>query len=1001
MKPAATIEQIYVTNRRREAVESVEQNLTICGSSTDDPLLLRAALEYPYAEIQTDAVKGGPASRLALVRIPGGKSALIRSLSSSRENPDGPPEFFCHVLIHPSLKACEALTTWDSDGWARPSSLNGHGSVGRTAKLPPSGPIDDRAIEAFLQPELAQINGQGFSFVCPDRLRAMSAEHRRQLLKLVLRGCQLVLDQSPLKSRTARERSHFYIVAEPELTALLLYAATRILPEVFSARLTFSTWEPISRLREYDHARVVGTYAPGPETDLEEEYYTTYGYALNTFTLKHSSELASHDPLGIDSWIDRAAQGDWQHLDEMNLFLRKARIVSLDDAKAAYRLCTLLANEKAQSKDLVVALKAPWGAAILERYREALWPQVLDASLTDPLLAEGFADLIAQHLSEVEQIATMAIREGSLVDWKSRWRLLRMALRDDVEKLRETLARILPESPIQPGFRSALLEELSGLPIPKDETPARFQFLVKNCSAQDLDLLANSKVDKKWLVWAYCHALVQAETASEAAHRLHQADDVLIKIFWEQFLLLANEGQRRAILEPLFPASDEGARFLIRSLKHLSWLSPDTLLWLLDSFGAFQKERANFWLAKDNLQILFQALQSIGEAAEPIWQRICWLIDVDLLVPGNAGQKGLLLELWAAENQPGISMPADVALAVKDWMFLQERFEKASALPVHVRQEVIDICNRLHLDPVPVLAQYFERYISPHGLEKESLDDFAGFFHSFFLEAKEYRDYVARLMAWLNVVENCPNEGDRILLQSYYLFNHVPAEFHWRLAQDLHQTGRLMDAIRGQIPKPTEIDMLGIPQAILFQLTGARSPAPSTFSLPLLGWFSPTILASVLVAGLCVLFLGLGNQPRSIASGGSILLFIPAVALLADSLALHSTGTLIRDLRGFRCTWNDVRRVLWQQMGIALLVGIVSGLLGGCLAYFAGTPVNLAWKLGGVLILAMASAPLGSLAVPLLFRRLVLRLPYAGLSRATASVTAVVIFLSLAWALVG
>jgi hypothetical protein len=997
---SAAIEQIYVTNRRNETVALTEQSLTICGSSTDDPLLLRSALEYPYAEIPKDFLTSRPSCRLALVRIPGGKSALIHSTSSPAEDHQGRVEFFCHVLVHPSLKACQALSTWDSTGWVRQGPTNGSG-LGRAVELPPPGPIDDRAIAAFLEPDPVLLNGQGWSEVYPERLRMMP-ERRRQLLQLVLRGCLLVLNASPTLARRARGRSHFYILGEPELTALLLYAAARILPEIFSARLTFSTWEPISRLREYDLARVVGTYAPDAE-DLDEEFYTTNGYALNTFTFKHSPELTSDDQLEIDSWIERAARGEWQQLDEVNQILRKGHFASLDDAKEVYRLCTLLANGKAQSKDLLIALKAPWGPAILDKYRDVLWPQVLDASLTDPLLAEAFADLVAQHLAEVEQAAAVAMRESAEVEWRPHWRLLRLALRDDVEKLRETLMRILPEFPWRPDFRLALLEELSSLRTLREQAPARFQFLLKNCSSKDLDLLAGPRVDRKWLVWGFCHALVQGETASDAAQRLHQADDALIQIFWEQFLLLTNEGQRRTILGPLFPASDDGARFLIRSLKHLSWLSPDTLLWLLDSFGAFQKERTHFWLTQDNLPILFRALHSIGEAAEPIWQRICSLIDIDLLVPEDAGQQGLLLELWAAQSQPGISMPASASLALKDWMFLRERFEKASALPADARQELINACNRLHLDPIPVLAQYFERYILPRGTDKEMLDDFAGFFHSFFLEGKEYRDYVARLVAWLNVVENSSNEAERALLQSYYLHHHVPAEFHWRLAQDLGQTGRLLDAVRGQISKPTEIDLLGIPQAILFQLTGVRGPESSILSLPSLAWFSPTILASVLVAGICGLFLTSRTRTGATVPGGLILLFIPAVFTLAESLALHSVGALLKNLRGCQCTWNVLRWIVWQEMGFALVVGINSGLVGGSLAYFGGAPVNLACKLGGALMASLASVPLGSLAVPLLFRRfrLVIWIPYAVLSRASASVMALAIFLSLAWALIG
>jgi hypothetical protein len=88
-------------------------------------------------------------------------------------------------------------------------------------------------------------------------------------------------------------------------------------------------------------------------------------------------------------------------------------------------------------------------------------------------------------------------------------------------------------------------------------------------------------------------------------------------------------------------------------------------------------------------------------------------------------------------------------------------------------------------------------------------------------------------------------------------------------------------------------------------------------------------------------------------------------------------------------------------MGFALLVGIIGGLIGGTGAYLWGAPWSLTWRLGCALLASLASAPLGSLAVPLIFRRhrLVMWLPYAILSRASASILALLIFLSLAWVL--
>jgi hypothetical protein len=537
--------------------------------------------------------------------------------------------------------------------------------------------------------------------------------------------------------------------------------------------------------------------------------------------------------------------------------------------------------------------------------------------------------------------------------------------------------------------------------------------LLKNCSVTDLDLLAASKLDREWYVWALCHALVEPGTAAEAARRLHEADDALIQIFWEQFLFLANEGQRRAILGPLFPATDEGARLLVRSLKHLSWLPPDTLLWVLDSLGAFKKERIQFWITQDNLRLLLHALQRMGEASEPIWQRICSLFDSDVLLPGDSGQHALLLELWGAESQPGLRIPPSAAETLKDWMTLRERFEKASAVPASARQDLIDSCDRLHLDPILVLARYFEKYLAPNGMDEEALEDFVRFFHSFFLDGKGYQDYGARLIAWLRIVEKCQNEADQQHYQRYYLDRHIPAEYRWRLAQDMHGAGRLLDTVHQQLSKPTEIDLLGIPQAILFQLTGVRvsnskslgqrissedssAKEPKSETLSSLMWLSPTVLAFVLAVGLC------GAFQSYLGKTVMLVPFLPAVALLAEGLALHSTGLILGEMRGRQWTWRDLRGVLGRQMRPALFLGVICGLIGGAYGYFWDVPWNLAWRLGGAIFAGIAVAPIISLAVPLLSSRfrLAMWLPYGILARASAGILALLIYLGLAYVLI-
>jgi hypothetical protein len=517
---------------------------------------------------------------------------------------------------------------------------------------------------------------------------------------------------------------------------------------------------------------------------------------------------------------------------------------------------------------------------------------------------------------------------------------------------------------------------------------------------------------------------------------VHGADDALIQIFWEQFLFLANEGQRRAILGPLFPPTEEGCRFLIRSLKNLSWLPAETLLWLLNSLGAFNKERIPFWTAQDSLRLLLQALQPMGEGAEPIWQQLCSLIDADLLLPGEStpltpaqvpspiprvaggqgkgeegtGQQTLLLELWAAQSQPGLSMPPSVAQVLQDWMLLRERFEKASTVPVEVRQQVVEACDRLRLDPCNIMAGYIQKFIVPKGPEKEVLDDFAGFFHSFFPDGKDYHDYGARVIAWLRIVDDCSPEGDKDRYQSYYLYHHVPSEFRWRLAKEMHGAGKLLDSVYDNLPKPTEIDWLGVPQALLFQLTGVRVSGDSG-NLPSLVWLFPTVLAAICTLVLIGWFLpGLipsrslvGNETSAGERWGALALLLPAVVLLADGIAQQSMGLALGRIRGCQWTWANLRGTFWLQLWGSLAIGVICTLVGGVAGYLWGASWRLVGAVAIAFLVSLASAPVASMTVPLVLRRSrpTTSLPVGILARTSATLVALCVYLVLARALVG
>src|SRR5258708_5702986 len=93
------IDQLYITHCLYGEGVYRQAGFTVRASSTRDPLLRRFAQEYPALRIPHGVLEAGDTAvprRLALVRIPGGKSALIHSVHLSETDRGQPNNFFSH-----------------------------------------------------------------------------------------------------------------------------------------------------------------------------------------------------------------------------------------------------------------------------------------------------------------------------------------------------------------------------------------------------------------------------------------------------------------------------------------------------------------------------------------------------------------------------------------------------------------------------------------------------------------------------------------------------------------------------------------------------------------------------------------------------------------------------------------------------------------------------------------------------------------------------------------
>jgi hypothetical protein len=1011
--------QICVTHCLHGEGIDRQAGFNIRASSTDDPLLIRFAKSYPHYELpagmnQAPVYQEATPRRLALVRIPGGKSALIHSVYLPDETRGRANNFLSHIIVRPVIKAREALAAWAAPDWATSHDSISERNLPQLADLPVGNSITDRTLSEFLQLADLASDRELATVTCPQRL-VDSQQQRRELVRLAIRGCQLAL-----QAGSQSGRSRFYILAEPGLTAMLLYAAARLLPQALAANLTFSTYEHSRRdLRHFKHAQVVGTYLAEPEKALGDDFFSTRGFALDTFSRRYSPELGEV-VAELEEWIDLAAQGEWETIDRVQdqLGEKAAVFVSFSEAMQVATFSSRLEMGTATPDDLLTLNGAPWGAAVLEKHWDKVWSLVRDASLTDPRIREQFTGLLREHLTDLEQDAAQALRSQPPANWQLLLRLIASLVNEEPRRLRHMLRRILPDPPYVPDMRIALLRELHDLGVSPLDLRRRFHVLLNNCTNRELEQLANAEGCKEWFVWALNYALLKGESRADAVRYVHDGDDKLLQTFWRHFQLLKEEGHRRAILAPLFAPAPKSqldksaveepglARFLSRSLKNHMGLRAVTLTWLLDFVGAWKKEWLPFWCRDNHLSLLIDLLRKSDDDATPIWDRLCSQIDRQVLIPGDCHAKSFLMELAAARDRPGPALPPKAAQAISHWMLLRDHFEKASVVPQADCREVINACNRLQLDPLDVLTGYFTKFVRPQAMSKEVVDDFIGFVHGFHTGGKEYQDYSTRLVWWLRIVDSCADETEKASFQRYYLESQVPFEFRWRLSDEAYSAGKLVRQVHEEMQKPTEPaseavagreDVLGL-DSDRCQLTGVRvgevvGATPLQASWKRFRWLLPSLAAGIVAAILLGLF---KIQLQRIAV---LLLFVPAVYALAASVALQSVALAVRRVR----TVPDLRRELGRESLTGLLLGTACGLVVGAATTAYGGTLWQAVCLGIAIAGGMTGAALLGLATPHLLRQLRWQSRVAGgsLAQALAGVGALVLYFSLARLVLG
>ncbi len=343
-------EQVYVTHCLPADSVSGRPGFEVRATSISDPLLLQFAIEQPAYELPLDLRRPGlsPAEtpcRLALVSAPGGRVALVHTVYVPEDTCGRKNSFFSHILLYPSLTLRQALSAWKSPDWQHQYASGTSKGLPLLPGLPRPGPLDDAALTAFLA---------GAPCLAGERL---TREIRRQTLLRVLQGVRLAL-----RSAADGPRSRLYLLAEPDLTALLLYGVARLLPEARDVFVPFSTYENTHRvLREYRLGRVAGTWIASPERGLDSDYFSARGYALDTFSLRASPELDRDVPAFFDEAMELAAHGEWDELELALASVGRVTVSALRPVLETVRGLKRLARGEVKADDLLAVLRLAHG----------------------------------------------------------------------------------------------------------------------------------------------------------------------------------------------------------------------------------------------------------------------------------------------------------------------------------------------------------------------------------------------------------------------------------------------------------------------------------------------------------------------------------------------------------------------------------------------------------------------------------------------------------------
>ncbi len=816
------VEQVYVTHCLQTDSVRNHAGFSIRAASTDDPGLHKFAFDYPAYELPMDMWSANPRPdqapvRLAVVSGPGEATALIHSAYVEKDTVGRTGSYFTHVLLCDGLTLAEALQTWGSPEWKTSYPQGAKKELPPLTRLPAPGPVSEQALTAFLGGAATGTDQRLAAATCPARLPA-DPGHRHELLRLTLHGCLLALRQG-----AQSPRGRFYLLAEPGLTALLLYGVARLLPGSQVEGLTFSTYENMHRtLRQFKLAQVVGTFAVAAPKGLDAEFVTTRGYALDTFQTNRSSpELLGATSAEVNELVELAAQGAWAEV-KSRYHYRPTETVTVESLAASRKLHDLVRRAQAnqiQPAELVGLRGTPQGRLFMEQCPDLVWPLIRDGSLTSDAVRQEYADVLRAHVADLKAQAVRQLGASSWPKWQQYWKLFQFLHGGSKDRLRADLLDMLQQAEADPGTRKQLprlrvplLREWQGLHPSGGSLPPPVERLLVVETAAELGSLREGGLPGAWLGTAVRHALGKKETVAAAVQALQTADDELLQVFCRDILPAYGPEQQVLVVGMLCARqASENQQLLARLLESGLQVPPESLQKLLKDLRADEPGWLDFWLEGNHLALLLASVRAHGAGAGPLWVRFCAGVGKEFLW-GNKTQRRLFTRLEEARKAVQKAVPREAAAVLDDWGLLLSQFESPGS--GSAPQEINAACKRrCGMDFESLLKEFFARAIQDQPAEAAESVKFSDTVKTFYPQwgGGHYQHHLSMFQQWLGIIKDFkdPRRADFQLL---FARRHIPVEHHASLAEDAKDklARQAYEALRQAIP-PTPSEFADLP----------------------------------------------------------------------------------------------------------------------------------------------------------------------------------------------